>query len=91
MILQFTQVKNEHELKDIGKLETTEDYERITRVVKPLPQSSAKYSVWIDRMSEDGSSLLGDPITVSPDQALYLLKDFFKMPKKMYGRLLNIN
>jgi hypothetical protein len=86
-VIQVTQVMNEYKLKEIAKVTMSDGFERLRRVFPTSMPVGEKRPVWIDLMSEDGQDLLDEQITISASQAKFLLKDFFKLPKKIWSKV----
>ena len=86
-VIKVTQVINAHELKEITTLKVVDKFERFRRIFRADVDKAEPLQVWIDEMSEDGNDLIGDPIAITASQGLFLLKDFYKRPKKEWSKI----
>jgi hypothetical protein len=86
-IIKLTQVIDQHTLKEIGDFEMKDKWERLQRIFALQTKPDEKYAVWIDLMSDNGQDLTDKQIAISASQAVWLLRDFFKQPKKIWSKV----
>lgn len=90
-VIQLTQVKNKHELKDITTLIVDFEFERINRIFPVKADRDEPLQVWIDRMSDNGYDLVGDPIAITASQAQWFLKEYCRRPKSEWSKVIQAN
>lgn len=84
-VIKLTQVLNSHELNEIITLRVNEEFERFKRIFPN--QADEELQVWIDLMSDDGYDIIDDPIAITASQAQWLLRDFYRRPKKEWVKI----
>jgi len=77
--IQISQVLSESELKDIVTVDAPDGtFAQLRRIFRQQIKPEQAGAVWVDQVDDD-NNLVGDPIAIHPERAVWLLKDFFKM------------
>jgi hypothetical protein len=86
-VLQVSQNDDGEALREIVSLIVDDSWERFGRIFPNRNIDPDPPNCWLDWLSEDGVTLLEDPIIITPDQARWLLRDFYHRPKLEWNQI----
>ena len=86
--LWITQIDEEEQLRDIVRIEGPRGtFSRLQRMPAAEDPGQAVPGNCLIDLLDDQDDLVGDPVTVSPQQARWLLQDFFGMPEEVWSKV----